>query len=424
MFGWEFPPNITGGLGTACYGLSEALVSMGHKITFVMPNNSVKGDANESFVRIIDASDIEISHCKKIEDELFQKMDFIRVDSNILPYVSPEDFRTMEMQLKKCSDADDLWHKRYTFGGGYGIDLMEQVAKYAVVASQIAQQMRGEFDVIHCHDWLTYLAGIEAKKILGINLIVHVHATQFDRSSEDNKGAIYAIEKEGMNKADRIVAVSEHTKRMIVEYYGINPSKIEVVYNGVTDDWSDVQEDKKTYNTKVVTFLGRVTYQKGPEYFVDMAKRLLDYNSNIRFIIGGNGDRLSAIKKKVNELKMDDKFLFTGFLDKKKVQDVFSISDVYVMPSVSEPFGISPLEAMLCNVPVVISKQSGVAEVIKNAIKVDYWDIDAMANAVYGILSYPELYKYMVTQGKEEAKSVKWSSAAQRLTSLYRKLGK
>ena len=425
MFGWEFPPNISGGLGTACYGLCEELVKLGHKITFVMPNSDIADDSKENIVRVIDASDVEVSNCCKIKDEIFRKIDFIRIGSNILPYSSPEQFEEIahvKSELDKCEDSGDIWNKRYRFEGGYGANLMKEVARYAVVAAEIAEKLKNEIDVIHCHDWLTYLAGIEAKKVLGVKLVVHVHATQYDRVKSDNQGAVYKIEKEGMQKADMVVAVSNYTKKIVVEKYEIPESKVEVVHNGVVRDWMEIRQSKIIDNVKVVTFMGRITYQKGPEYFVEMAYQLLKFNDDVRFVMSGSGDLLDKMKDRVEQLGMTDKFIFTGFLDKNGVQEVFALTDVYVMPSVSEPFGISLLEAMLSRIPVVISKQSGVSEVVRDAIKVDYWDIDAMANAVNGILSYAQLSDFMIQYGLEEAKNITWNSAAQKMTTLYKKL--
>ena len=223
-----------------------------------------------------------------------------------------------------------------------------------------------------------------------------------------------------MEAADMIIAVSNLTRNIIIERYGISPEKVFTVHNAVEPSTrSDFYFEEKHVKEKIVTFLGRVTFQKGPDYFVEAAYKVLQKDSNVRFVMAGSGDMLNRMIRRVAQLRISNKFHFTGFLDAENVDRMFSMSDVYVMPSVSEPFGISPLEAMRSNVPVVISKQSGVSEVLKYALKIDFWDIDAMADAIYGLLHYDALSKMFVRYGKDEVDNMKWDNAAKSVKDLY-----
>ncbi|HCT94640.1 MAG: 4-alpha-glucanotransferase [Bacteroidetes bacterium GWE2_39_28] len=420
MFGWEFPPHISGGLGTACYGLTKGLVNNDVEVLFVMP--SATGDEDQTSVKIIDASDIEVSErCRDVKDFL-EKVQFIRIGSNMIPYVDPKEFTEMMTHLQEGQIEDFKLGigKKYKFSGKYGTNLMEEVARYALVAGEIA--MRHDFDIIHAHDWLTYLAGIAAKRISGKPLVVHMHATEFDRSGQNINTEVYDIERIGMREADVVIAVSHLTRNIVINKYGINPEKVVTVHNAVDfQGFQNVQVDRGVPE-KIVTFLGRITYQKGPEYFIEAAKKVIKNYPDVRFVMAGNGDLLNRCIRHVAKLRIADRFHFTGFLKGAEVKEMFAYSDVYVMPSVSEPFGISPLEAMRSNVPVIISKQSGVAEVLKHAIKVDFWDIDAMADSIYGLLSYPALSKMAVQNGLEEVNSLKWDGAAYSVKEIYSRL--
>jgi glycosyltransferase involved in cell wall biosynthesis len=295
---------------------------------------------------------------------------------------------------------------------------MEEVQRYALVASTIALQH--DFQVIHAHDWLTYPAGIAAKKVSNKPLVIHVHATEFDRSGENVNQAVYEIERLGMENADLIIAVSNLTRKIIIERYGIAAEKVITVHNAVEHSArKDSYFEGKFVKEKIVTFLGRVTFQKGPDYFVEAAYKVLQKDENVRFVMAGSGDMLNKMIRRVAQLRMSQKFHFTGFLDAENVDKMFSMSDVYVMPSVSEPFGISPLEAMRSSVPVVISKQSGVSEVLKHALKIDFWDIDAMADAIYGLLHYDALSRMFIRYGKEEVDNMKWDNAAKLIKDIY-----
>ncbi len=420
MFGWEFPPHITGGLGTACYGLTRALMQQQgvKEVIFVVPR--VWGGEDGSFVQLRSASDVEV----RLTEELGERLRFVYVDSNLVPYVSVEDFSRFSKE-RDTLQSRDVWHGRYHFSGRYGVGLMEEVARYAVVAAQIARDMRGEFDVIHAHDWLTYRAGVAAKEVSGRPLVVHVHATEFDRSGNSVNQAVYDIERDGMHRADRVCAVSNLTRGICVERYGVSPQKVVTVHNGVLFDKSDTQQPPKSHKTgaeKTVTFMGRITHQKGPEYFVDMAHTVLKKRTDVRFVMAGAGDMMQDIIRRVERLGISNRFSFTGFLRGGEVERMYGVSDLFVMPSVSEPFGIAPLEAMRCGVPCIISRQSGVAEVLDSVIKVDYWDTERMAQRVSELLDDPQQLRELSHRGQKEVAELGWESAAQQLCNIYKGL--
>ena len=424
MFGWEFPPHIAGGLGTACYGMTRGLAHNGVDVTFVMPHAS--GDEDERFVKVLNASDVDALYCDSAVggDDIMRKISFIHIDSNMVPYISPEEYASYRSEYEKTGRKlwgreGDCWTQRYNFSGRYGANLMEEVARYAVVAAQVARNLEGQFDVIHAHDWLTYFAGIAAKRVSGKPLVVHMHATEYDRSGENINTQTYAIERAGMMAADKVIAVSNLTRKIIIDRYGIPADKVVTVHNAVRFAERESVAPERGVDDKIVTFLGRITYQKGPDYFVEAAAKVLKRVPNVRFVMAGSGDMMNHVIRRVARLGIADRFHFTGFLKGEDVHRMFQLSDVYIMPSVSEPFGISPLEAMRSNVPVIISKQSGVAEVLDYAVKVDYWDVDAMADAIYGFIKYPALSKMFAKKGLEEVTGLKWNNAAAKIKSVY-----
>lgn len=421
MFGWEFPPHITGGLGTACYGMTRGLAKHHVNVIFVVPK--AYGDEDQRAVRIVNASDIKFDLEDKELKEYWNHVKYMEVGSNIIPYVSPEDFTREITKNKKTAESftSKVFSKEYKFSGKYGTNLMEEVSRYALIASAIS--LKEDFDVIHAHDWLCYPAGIAAKKSTGKPLVVHMHATEFDRTGENVNQLVYDIEREGMEMADRVITVSNLTRNIVIEKYGINPDKVITVYNAVDQNTQKESiSHKKNVKEKVVTFLGRITYQKGPEYFIEAANKILKKDPNVRFVMAGSGDLLNKMVVRVAQLKIADKFHFTGFLKGDDVDNMFAMSDVFVMPSISEPFGIVPLEAMRTSVPVVISKQSGVAEILKHAQKVDFWDVDAMADSIYGLCHYDALSEMFKNYGKEEVENLKWEHAALKIKEVYEPL--
>ena len=417
MFGWEFPPHISGGLGTACDGLTRGLAKHNVQVLFVMP--SASGDEDQSAVRIINASDVAAFETREEARQLFEKVQFLKVTSNLIPYLGPDEFEE-KVDLEREKEWNEFrisFGQKFKFSGKYGKNLMEEVMRYALVASAIAH--KNQFDVIHAHDWLTYMAGIAAKRVSGKPLVVHVHATEYDRSGENINTQVYDLERRGMEAADRVIAVSNLTRNTIITSYHIDPSKVITVHNAV--DFSTVEDREITRGVpeKIVTFLGRITFQKGPEYFIEAAYKVLQKTKDVRFVMAGSGDLFNRAIRRVAKLGISPHFHFTGFLRGEDVKNMFAYSDVYVMPSVSEPFGISPLEAMRANVPTIISKQSGVAEVLRHAIKVDFWDVNAMADAIYGLLTYPALSAMTVRCGLEEVNALRWDNAALKVKEIY-----
>ncbi len=420
MFGWEFPPHIAGGLGTACYGIVKGLAHNGVDTIFVMP--SASGDEDQSVAQIINASDVAVEAVSSSVDEFLDKVKFVRVGSNMIPYADPDEFYELVEAEKKLREQSDykIYGAKYRFSGKYGSNLLEEVARYAMVGGTIAMEHKDEFDLIHAHDWLTYLAGIAAKRVSGKPLVIHVHATSFDRGSADNIDTrVFAIEKQGMEEADKVITVSDLTRNIVINKYGIDPAKVVTVHNAVDFSGREKIEVQRGVKEKVITFLGRITFQKGPEYFIEAAAKVLKVCPDTRFVMAGSGDMMNRCIRYVAKLGIADRFYFTGFLRGDDVQKMFALSDVYVMPSVSEPFGISPLEAMKTDVPTIISKQSGVAEVLKYAIKVDFWDVNALADAMYGLLNYPALSNLAAEKGREEVDNLKWDSAALKVKRVY-----
>jgi glycosyltransferase involved in cell wall biosynthesis len=419
MFGWEFPPHISGGLGTACYGLTKGLAEFNDiEVTFVVPK--AYGDEDQSAIKLIGAGDVPITKKKLHFVDIQRKIDYYEVDSSIIPYTSPEEFwnLTSSKHSERTGFVETDDYGRIKFTGKYGSNLIDEIYNYSVVAETIARD--SDFDLIHAHDWLAYPAGIAAKRISGKPLVVHVHATDFDRSGGSVNPKVYAIEREGMEMADMVITVSNLTRNIVIEKYGIDPSKVVTVYNAVEPVSLDQKEAlKKGVDDKIVTFLGRITMQKGPEYFLEAAHKVLQRMSNVRFVMAGSGDMMNAMVRRAAELKITDRFHFTGFLKGDDVFHMFKMSDVYVMPSVSEPFGISPLEAMQSDVPVIISRQSGVSEILTHAIKVDFWDVHAMADAIYAILKYPALSKMFKQYGRTEVDSLQWKSSAKNVRDVY-----
>jgi glycosyltransferase involved in cell wall biosynthesis len=397
--------------------MTKGLAENGVEVLFVMP--SASGDEDQSSVRIINASDVSCRMVSDDIDEFLGKVSFLHIGSNMVPYVSPEEFPYVveEERLRQKNEFRIQFGSKYRFSGKYGRNLMEEVARYAAVGAEIA--MENDFDVIHAHDWLTYFAGIAAKRVSGKPLVIHVHATEFDRSGVNINTEVYGIEKRGMEEADRVITVSDLTRNIVINKYGIDPAKVVTVHNAVDFGGRDDMEVSRSVKEKVVTFLGRITFQKGPEYFIEAAAKVLKRCDNVRFVMAGSGDMLARCVRHVAKLGIADRFHFTGFLRGADVQRMFALSDVYVMPSVSEPFGISPLEAMKTNVPAIISKQSGVAEVLKYAIKVDFWDINAMADAIYALINYPAMAAMAARCGMDEVNALKWTAAAARIKKVY-----
>jgi len=396
MFGWEFPPFNTGGLGTACYGLTKGLAHNGVNVTFVLPHIPEK--AKSDFVKLISAGNIS-------------KIKLRGVKTNLVGYMTSEEYRRSLLLNKAASKRRDI----------YGRDLFAEVYRYSLQAGLIARYE--PHDLIHCHDWMTYQAGIKARKISGKPLVIHVHATEFDRTGGHGVNqAVYNIEREGMHAADSIIAVSNFTKNRIVEHYGIDPMKVQVVHNAIEFNGDQYGDFGLKKGNKVVLFMGRVTLQKGPDYFLYTAKRVLEIDPNVRFIIAGSGDMTASMIEKAADLGIADKVLFAGFLRGPDIDRAYQMADLYVMPSVSEPFGLTPLEAMRNKTPVIISKQSGVSEVINNCLKSDFWDIDRMTNQIIGVLRYKEAHEALKEGGYQEVQKFNWDEPARKCVEVYNRV--
>lgn len=416
MFGWEFPPNISGGLGTACYGIVKGLgAATDVHVTFVIPK-SCGNELRAGNLKLLGADKVSLNRIPE-NIENWSNIQFVEVRSQLLPYLTPQTFSSDTRPSSTEKIIVEGENVRIKFSGKYGSDLFDEINNYATVAQTIASET--SFDVIHAHDWLTFRAAIAAKRISGKPLIVHVHSTDFDRSGGVINPDIYNIERQGMEVADHIIAVSNKIKSRLIEQYHITPSKITTIYNGI--DWANNAKKQKRSKEKIVTFLGRITIQKGPEYFVDVARLVVRKLKNVHFVMAGDGELKDRILELSVRFGISDKFHFTGFLNGAEVSEMLSRTRVFIMPSVSEPFGIVPLEAMQARVPVIISIQSGVAELIKHVIKTDFWDVNAMADAVYGILKYKRLAKSMIDDGSAEVQLLNWENPAVQISEVYRK---
>ncbi len=413
MFGWEFPPHILGGLGTASYGLTKGMSKQNDLETiFVIPKPW--GDEDQSFMKIVGANNIPIVW-KDVSKELVQE----RLENFYDPqeYFELRDRIYADFSYMNTNDLGCI-----EFSGRYPNNILEETNNYSIVAGVIARKY--DFDVIHSHDWLTYPAGLHAKSVTGKPLVIHVHATEFDRSRGKPNPVVYGIEKDGMDNCDHIICVSNLTRRTVIEYYHQPHWKVTTVHNAVDPLSPEIESIERISGVKekVVTFLGRITMQKGPEFFVDAATQVIKKTDHIRFVMAGSGDMMDKMIRLVAERGISHKFHFTGFLRGKQVYEMLKSSDVYVMPSVSEPFGISPLEAMQCDVPTIISYQSGCSEILNKVIKTDYWDVDAMADAIYSICTYPAMAEFLKVEGKIEVDNIKWEDAGLKVRDIYNSL--
>jgi glycosyltransferase involved in cell wall biosynthesis len=435
MLGWEFPPYISGGLGTACHGLTKAMSDLGIEVTFVVPK-PVESDfsTHVKMLSPLQCKNPTASTDKKNANEtpVLKNVKFQTISSPLQAYTTPAYYeQKIEELLKQRPDmsaqqadiepAVEKWLREtepeveYAAHEHYGGDMYSEIHRYAASAVRLALQE--EFDVIHAHDWMTYPAGIAVASVTGKPLVVHVHSTEFDRSGENVNQMIYDIERRGMHTAQKIIAVSYLTRNIIITRYGVLGDKVEVVYNGVEQngDGKSLTFNKIGIqsNEKIVLFLGRITMQKGPEYFLMAARKVLEEMDNVKFVMAGTGDMMAA------QMGIGHKVLFTGFLRGKDVEKIYQMADLYVMPSVSEPFGIAPLEALNHDIPVLISKQSGVAEVLTHVLKVDFWDVNEMANKIIAVLKYPPLQLTLREHGNFEVRRLRWSGAAEKCRKIY-----
>jgi glycosyltransferase involved in cell wall biosynthesis len=472
MLGWEFPPFITGGLGTACYGLTKALERCGVDVTFVLPksvdaehaahvNVLSPGGESEGGVlyvprgggtKTVSTEEKPAGARRGAEPEGAGTRAALRTPGTpeLLPldmsdsgaYARPEDEGRpgdwidvtqpetgIRRIVRRTPDGDEVVVYETADGmtvppppppqapEGYGGDLMAQVERYAHFCLHASQHV--EFDVIHAHDWMTYPAGLWIARLSGKPLVVHVHSTEFDRSGEHVNQRVYDVERRGMHGAIKVICVSQLTKNIVQHRYAVPEEHIEVVYNGVEFDDGQIDPPRIRSKDKIVLYFGRITFQKGPEYFLRAAKRVLEYTDDVKFVVAGSGDMAQHMIEMAAKMGIGHKVLFTGFLRGKDIKRVFALADLYVMPSVSEPFGIAPLEAMSNDVPVIISKSSGVSEVLSHALKVDFWDTEDMANKIIAVLRHPPLSQTLRQHGAFEARRITWEGAASRCRQIY-----
>lgn len=466
MLGWEFPPFISGGLGTACYGLTRALDRLGHRVLFALPKAIDKSQT--SHVTLLSPDE---ESAPRLAEPLtpsqagvgapgpggsapgamhyrlpgFEHTEFMGIPSALRStYPGMESFGSggetrsrgeiaaeiaalraagldvPEELLAALGPIDPQEIQQLVRGTHYGGDVLADAQRYARLVVRLCRPE--SFDVIHAHDWMTYPAGMAIAQITGKPLVTHIHSTEFDRSGEHVHQRVYDIERRGMHAAMKVIAVSMFTKGICIERYGLDADKVEVVYNGIDSGPQPDPDNHIESKDKIVLFLGRITMQKGPEYFVSAAKRVLEKVSNVKFIVAGSGDMARRMIEQAAEMGIGHKVLFTGFLRGKDVARVFRMADCYVMPSVSEPFGIAPLEAMSHDVPVIISKQSGVSEVLAHALKVDFWDIDEMANKIVAVLKHPPLSQTLRDHGRFELRRLTWEGAGERCVQVYREV--
>ncbi len=446
MLGWEYPPHIAGGLGTACQGLTWALAEQGVSIHFVVPQ--LFGGEQAGHMLLTDQ--LRRAAAPVADDGGWSRrhasFETTRIPALLQPYWSPSQYhsaveasRPARAKPKSAERRDDKVAKALIDGEVYGVDLISALYRedfYPEVSGPYGEDIfreverftgnvitriaSEEFDVIHAHDWMTFPAAVALSQLTGKPLVVHVHSLERDRSGLYVNQQIEQIERFGVEAADRVIVVSHYTKRMLEQHHGVTADKTTVIHNGIYPRQA-VQDYKikKTWPRNVVLFLGRVTFQKGPGYFVDIASRVIPHIPDVLFVMAGSGDMLSGIVERVEELHLQNHFLFPGFIQGEELEEMFSIADLYVMPSVSEPFGIAALEAISFETPAIISKQSGVAEVLDHALKADFWDVDRMADMIINALLHEELRHELMCKAREEVKKLHWDAAAQKTIAVY-----
>ena len=419
MLGWEFPPFISGGLGTACYGLTKAMDQQGIRVTFILPK-MVQGQYGTHVKLLSPGSRAQQASLRVPE---LKNVKFRTIDSLLEPYSTPQSYQKRleeTIRQKQLARGSSNSASQLLAGTDYSNDMYSEVHRYAALAVELARDE--QFDLVHAHDWMTYPAGIAVAAVSGRPLFVHVHSTEFDRSGEHVNQMIYDIERQGMQRAAKVIAVSHFTRSIIISRYGISGDKVEVVHNGVersgNGEWPIADTGIRS-DEKIVLFLGRITMQKGPEYFLYAAKKVLEVMDNVKFVMAGSGDLMHRAIELAAQLGIGHKVLFTGFLRGQDVQKIYSMADLYVMPSVSEPFGIAPLEALDNDIPVIISKQSGVSEVLIHALKVDFWDVNEIANKIVAVLKYPPLEMTLRNHGNFEVRKLRWKDSAQKCIRIY-----
>ncbi|MCB5260816.1 MAG: glycosyltransferase family 4 protein [Candidatus Cloacimonetes bacterium] len=430
MFTWEFPPLISGGLGMACYGMVKALLSLGIKIDLVLPTKE------EVYFPMREISDVDtlpavflnarkqIQYENRVFSGISERIEFIGLNDHPESYFQLSDINRYVTSIKKelwskesfAFKEQDIWQQMTNNLIG-DEDLIRKIQEYTLRAERMAKTLN--YDIIHAHDWLTYPAGMLARRISSKPLIVHIHATEFDRAGGPGDERIHKIEHAGMTYADKVIAVSQYTSQMIMSRYRIDTGKIRIVHNAFSLPEDAVIAKERIFKGPVILFLGRITLQKGPDYFLEMAQKVLQIHSDARFIMAGTGDMSRKLLRSSAGLKLRNRFLFTGFLNRKQVERILRAADIYVLPSVSEPFGISPLEAMAYGITSIISKQSGVSEVVKHAFKIDFWDVDLWVETINHLIENPQYCTKMGIEGMREVNKIQWDEAADKIRQIY-----
>ena len=430
MFTWEFPPLISGGLGMACYGMVKALLGLGIKIDLVLPTRE---EVYFPLRKVSDVDSLPTIFIDQKKQQAYEKQvfansrewyEYIGINERPESYFQLSSIKHYAASLKKefwlseniRTEEKDLWQQMTTNLIG-DEDLIRKIQEYTLRAERICKML--EYDLIHVHDWLTYPAGMLARRISNKPLVAHIHATEFDRAGGPGDERVHKIEHAGMTYADKVIAVSQYTAQMIMSRYRIDTGKISIVHNAFSIPENAIMSKERIFRGPVILFLGRITLQKGPDYFLDMAQKVLATHPDARFIMAGTGDMSRKLLRRSAYLKLRNRFLFTGFLNRKQVETILRASDIYVLPSVSEPFGISPLEAMAYGITSIISKQSGVAEVVKHAFKIDFWDVDLWVETINHLIENPDYRTKMGIEGMREVNQIQWEEAALKIRELY-----
>lgn len=403
MFGWELAPIVYGGLGVVCRSITERLVNSGVKVTYIIPKLPIQISIDN--LNLVNASSY------RIDETLFREL---AVSSTLTPYINSQQY------IKFMDNISHTGTVHQTFDV-YGQDLFAEVERYAFRAKDIVPQ--SDFDVIHAHDWMTFKAAVYAKELSGKPLIVHVHATEFDRSAGHPNPQVLDYERIGLENADSIIAVSNYTKEKIIELYDIDPDKIVVIHNAIEKQTKVV--DRKpllTNETKQVLFLGRLTIAKGADYLLKAAAKVIKVFPNVKFLFVGKGEMTEELVDLSIDLGISKNVVFTGWLSHDQVDEAYKVADLFVMPSITEPFGLTALEAMRNGTPVLISKQSGVSEVIQNCLKVDFWDVEDMANKILSVLKYNPLQETLMENGSHDVDQVSWETQTSKIVELYESL--
>ncbi len=422
MLGWEFPPFFAGGVGIVCYELTRTLMEnyKDINITYLMPYGDEK-EKERNGIKLLFANNF----LSKIKTNIpgSEKIDFKKVGSMIYCYDTPATYEEKISKLVKNNSKGNIKVTVKSIKEIYGANLIEEVYLYA--QRVLALCADGDFDVIHAHDWTTFPAAILLKEITGKPVILHTHITEYNKTGGNGgHSEVLKIEKQGFENANVVITVSNQIKDMVIEKYGIDSNKVITVHNGGVSDI--IKSLKQTYNIgkkdKIILYAGRVTLQKGPEYFIKAAKKVLEYEPNTKFIIAGSGDQLTKCIELANELGISKNILFHGFYSREEANLFFSMADVFVMPSVLEPFGIVPLEAMAKGTPTIITNQSGISEVLKNTFKIDFWDTDEMAHKILALIKYEPLHTHMSESGYDEVDKFNWNVPTEKIVNIYRSL--